>query len=608
MTRDNSSPSAAKKPALVLSPDGEIEGHVVPEQPPGHERSEKEIVYVPFEAAKTRWPLRSLLSHHTMHILLSNLAVALIVGLYFHFSSAPEAPPATLASTPPPVVTLRREPQPFDELKANAERIIQDQRWNIGLVNIFVDNWRALDESTRLSLTNSYWFEQFTAALVEKINLSEAPQPTAQEKATIYTGALLNMAALIGVEGLEKNPFSNPVATEPQTGAVDATLASGTDSDPQAASPGDTLNLNDNVNAYSNETQAHDRQAEAGAKGGDNTADITNIVAELSTKIAEAEANQTPDTTKGAQATKSAATDRPSARDASRKGLNGFTASDLHFLLAQYATTYEIGDTKKLLQLFHTSSDYRLALERSFNKVFAYSNKRQIEFTDLEWKFFQNSILGTGKYQATITLKNDKGTRFVNANIKVKITSNNHQLGISRLDFTDVITKVVPLQQKTELIPNTKATPDTAATAKTEPAASKQARNKHSRWAPKAPTAAELQDIITRFIGAYETGNLKAMDTIFAYNAKTNDRNNLSEIKIDYKNFFTNTDDRQLYIKNLHWSYSPTHATGVGHMNALVVPLASDKITTIDGEIQIIVARLEDKVLITHLYHNYQKN
>lgn len=275
-----------------------------------------------------------------------------------------------------------------------------------------------------------------------------------------------------------------------------------------------------------------------------------------------------------------------------RNNTRGFSESDINYLLGKYATTYEFGSTDRIMDYFSVNRSYRRQLVKSFDKVFSYSAQRHIEFSDLKWRFYKNTIIGKGNYTAKLDLKNNNGTRYIAAKIKLKMRVKNKQLRIAKLDFSNV---------KTHLIPSK--------TAKTPKPIAKNSVPKLKpnpiTKIPEQPTAEELRDVVTRFINAYESGNLVALDSLFAVNAKTNDNINLNEIKQDYMSLFATTSIRRMFIKDLSWSYHNNQAQGSGKLTVSTVRKGSTKIISEYGEIQIAAKKSANKVTITHLFHNF---
>jgi len=632
MTRETVS---SRKSAVVLSPDGEVEGHIIDDNNEAEEKisPEREIVYVPYESVGKSSPEQASAAtpNYRSTIILSNLLVAALVALYFHFAgpSSSDNDHTTRreksASVTPNFGKINKIdrsdqvddsgeqfPQTLELLKSRANNIIIDRSEDISLVNDFLDSWRDIAPSTKQSFKNSDWFKQFSQSLNNKIdrirNIS-----TYNESSQIYAGTLLNLSALLGIQTTINT--TGDIANSSTTAVDDNSLSSNLESDDKLASnetvASSAVDQDNNAMSQTETTLANadsassDTPTDGGLVKGEK-ADFSDIVSELSSQIAKLDAEQKNQVEDESLHQADLVKNSHSVIGNTVKSDNGYSESDLHYLLGQYATTYEFGDTKKLLALFDAESDYRKSLNRSFRRVFARSENRHIEFSNLEWKFYKNSIIGNGKYKAVIKLKKDKGTRYVNAEIRVKMLAHKNSLKIARLDFSKVKSHTVK--------PGKSNKPDSSAENTIKPISKPRTRTTIGKAyesipknfvKPKGPTAAELQDVITRFIGAYESGNIKALDGIFSLNARTNERNNLREIKSDYKTFFSHTRDRQLYIKDLKWTINKELAKGVGNLNALVVKTDSDKINAINGEVEIVAKRIHNKVLITHLFHNY---
>lgn len=664
MTRE---PASSRKSAVVLSPEGEVEGHVVEDESVEPISPEREIVYVPYESVPHSDQNKSAASpNFRSTIILSNLLVAVLVALYFHFAgprsvsdaNSKSNDQATLANAGginkidrTDEVDDGKAPllQPIAQLKMKAGLIIDDEKEDIGLVNSFLDSWREIAPSTKQSFKSSFWFKQFTAALNSKISHIRSVSPY-NESSQIYAGTLLNLAALLGiqsnVDGQTQNTIVGNTASLPDKNNATTVVAgeiSGDDisgaeisgeensggvnhgetTPPTGAINGSEPTLSEKQIEVSGGDSKLEREVEQiadSSEGGidsdsannnqisNDANDFSDIVSELSSQIAKLEADQKNQIEDESLHKADLVKNSHSVIGNTTKGDLGYSESDLHYLLGQYATTYEFGDSDKLLALFAAKPEYRRALKRNFKKVFAYSESRHIEFSNLDWKFYKNSIIGEGKYKARIELKRNKGTRYVTADILVTMLPGKHDLKIARLDFSKVKSKTIKPKTssnaKESENPEKKSTSITA--TKNRQTIGKAYESIHkTNSKPKGPTAAELQDIITRFIGAYESGNIKALDGIFSANARTNDRNNLKEIKSDYKSFFSHTTDRQLFIKDLKWTVNKDLAKGIGNLNALVVKTDSDKINSINGEVEIVAQRINNKVLITHLFHNY---
>ena len=117
------------------------------------------------------------------------------------------------------------------------------------------------------------------------------------------------------------------------------------------------------------------------------------------------------------------------------------------------------------------------------------------------------------------------------------------------------------------------------------------------------PTPAELQDITTQLVTAYETGDIDRFLSLFSKEIKTNDRIDLDGVKQDYSELFRNTTDRQMFIQNLRWTNESIGSKGVGDLEVIILSEEGGTVYSMEGKIQIVAQKIEDKILITHLYH-----
>ena len=118
-----------------------------------------------------------------------------------------------------------------------------------------------------------------------------------------------------------------------------------------------------------------------------------------------------------------------------------------------------------------------------------------------------------------------------------------------------------------------------------------------------APTRSELQDILARFVNAYETGDANLFDALFSSDVQSNDHNNLQGIKEDYSKVFSNTSDRQMFIQNIDWTVDGNNAKGIGQLDAIVLPKDDGDTQLIKGQIKLVVNKSNNKLIITHFFH-----
>lgn len=257
---------------------------------------------------------------------------------------------------------------------------------------------------------------------------------------------------------------------------------------------------------------------------------------------------------------------------------------DVAQVLQKYSAAYERGDLQELSSLFGVSDAAEgkkiiAQLKANYENVFANSSKRSVNLKALDWQFEGNRAIVNTAYNAEMELNNNKGTQTVTANAKLELNKTQQQLHIASFEL---------LNRKVNVI-----TPEITL-ASTTPALT----NK-----PDRPTAAELQDIVTRLVSSYESGDLETFTSLFARDAKTNDRTDLKGIRQDYQQLFKNSSDRQMFIQDMNWSYGDNHAKGSGDLEAIVLSASGNPVYSMTGKIQIVAQRIDGKVRITRLYH-----
>lgn len=117
------------------------------------------------------------------------------------------------------------------------------------------------------------------------------------------------------------------------------------------------------------------------------------------------------------------------------------------------------------------------------------------------------------------------------------------------------------------------------------------------------PTPAELDYVISQYIDGYEKGNVNKILELLSLNAKTSAQSNAKEIGAYLTDLFSSTKDRQLFIRNVKWKFDGNIAKGIGDIHTLLLPSkTSGDIVSTKGKVQIIAKKVNNAVLITHLY------
>ena len=262
---------------------------------------------------------------------------------------------------------------------------------------------------------------------------------------------------------------------------------------------------------------------------------------------------------------------------------------DILKILTDYKRAYENGDLENMLELFgveSNGSDTTSTLTSSFENIFKNTSRRSISFYDYTWQGSGNSITINSKYNGMLEFENRKGTQQIVAHAKIKLSRKDNQLTITSFELQDSTVNVVSpqIEMSKNLITDT--------------------QNKF----PQLPNASELQDLTTQLVTAYETGDIEQFVSLFSENAKTNDRDNLSGIKQDYVELFNSTSDRQMFIQDLRWSGESNSVKGTGDLEVTILSDSGNTVYSMNGKIQIVAQKSNDRVHITHMYHIEHKN
>lgn len=256
-------------------------------------------------------------------------------------------------------------------------------------------------------------------------------------------------------------------------------------------------------------------------------------------------------------------------------------------VIGQYKDAYNQGNVADIRRLFVSSissenNDFLDQLSASYTEAFDNSTTRSVEFNNIQWEYRDNKAFVSAEYNAIIQLKDSGESQNVVAKVEMELQPFQNNLRFANFRLIDpeiTITK--------------------AASTSALPTKFSIKRRKKSI----APTRAELQDILVRFVDAYEVGDITLFDSLFSDNVASNDHNNINGIKDDYKDVFKNTSDRQMFIQNIQWTIKGDVATGIGQLDAIILPLNDGDTETIKGKIELVVKKSKNELMITHFYH-----
>lgn len=443
------------------------------------------------------------------------------------------------------------------QLERVANLIIMDDEWSNARIALFAKHWNASSEQAKEAYKTTAWFQHFSYRLDTKFNRAiytgELFSGSDKEKHPLYKLALTVGVADPSVNysaGLEKNKnymkLENDVASE---------LASLEQSRLQQKS--------------SNQQIVSDEQALAKLlKDKDGKPLLSSVPAKT---------QETPTPVKEEPQIIVAAAKPPTISE-----------EDISRVFQKYASAYEKGNLEEISSLFGVDSSAEGAriieqLKKNYQNVFENSQKRSVDFKGVNWRFNGNSATVNSDYKAQIELKNNKGIQTVRANAKVYIQKLKNDFKIANFQLLNrSVSVTTPELNLSETKPVSRKKPDT-------------------------PTAAELQDIVTRLVSSYESGDLNMFSSLFAINAKSNDQDSLAGIRDDYKALFESSNDRQMFIQGMKWTFNGKHAKGTGDLEAIVLSETGNQVYSMGGKIQLVAQRIDGNVRITHMYHIERK-
>jgi hypothetical protein len=440
------------------------------------------------------------------------------------------------------------------QLERIANLILRDGNWDKTRIEIFIKEWNESSQDAKDIYRTKVWFQHFSYRLKTKFheernmgtfvkhNSSSAPHPIMALAFALEIADSNIDYAKLDLQETKINEIAEQVSNE--LAKLEQAKLTAVSSEKEQQTDRENLALN---------TQLLEKLGIAPLQNTDavSTGSLIPVSQEISQQFATSE---------------------PTISD-----------QDIQQVLKKYAVAYESGDMQELSSLFGLdqpeSGRHAVAqLKRNFEFIFENSDKRSVNFNGVNWRAQGNKAEVSSDYRADIELKNNKGKQTVSASAKVDMELSNNQILITRFELLDRNVNVITPELKLASIKEIKK--------------------------PEGPTAADLQDVVTRLIDAYESGDIAGLTNLFAKNVQTNDQKGLAGIEKDYKELFASTTDRQMFIQGLQWSYDESSAKGNGNLEAVVLSEAEGSVYTMTGTIQIVARRIDDKVLITHLYHS----
>lgn len=152
-----------------------------------------------------------------------------------------------------------------------------------------------------------------------------------------------------------------------------------------------------------------------------------------------------------------------------------------------------------------------------------------------------------------------------------------------------------------------------AATAAPLPAAGSETDTTVARSAPERTvppdrlTKDDLSALLKRFAFVYEAGDLEQFISLFAPNARTNDRANRDGIRQDYESLFRSTDLRQFKLSHVNWEVDNNQAHGWGNFEVTVKRAGDQEPHNYLGSLTLYVEKVDGRPRIVRLYHGQRR-
>jgi hypothetical protein len=135
-------------------------------------------------------------------------------------------------------------------------------------------------------------------------------------------------------------------------------------------------------------------------------------------------------------------------------------------------------------------------------------------------------------------------------------------------------------------------TPETAqaAVSSAEPAA----------LAPDDEREARL--LLSRFILAYEAGDMAEMSTVFSRDAR-NERGDREQMLREYRRLFRSSSERRMQVQRVSWLFEAGSLAVVASFHARISPRSGDNTRELDGDIRFDMKREDGELRIYRLRH-----
>ena len=113
------------------------------------------------------------------------------------------------------------------------------------------------------------------------------------------------------------------------------------------------------------------------------------------------------------------------------------------------------------------------------------------------------------------------------------------------------------------------------------------------------PTMAELNNLTVQLISAYEAGDLERFASFFDDDPESEYYEQLEQVKTEYQDLVYQTSDRQMFIRDMKWSFKDNVAIGKGTLTLVTLFSSQSQVLNRKKNLQMIARKDKNKILIT---------
>ncbi|WP_455220438.1 YybH family protein [Kaarinaea lacus] len=434
------------------------------------------------------------------------------------------------------------------DIKLIAELMMEDNSWNKDLIDDFLAQWNHLSDYEKERIKQEDWYNRFSVMLSQQIKIARSKAKTGDVSAIYNQQALLQLTdnLILGNSKEAKNALRKYASS---------------DSDRSST----VSSRKDKQDSVAGKPSSQDKPA--------------------SQPVQTAKINDKPEKTISSKSSEK------NARNDSEHNRHRISRQEIEDVMNRFMVAFEAGHTKDLMALFpddeYSSSYAELKkVKKDYKDLFRTSRDRRLDLSSFFWEHDFDEARGTAKYKAEIRGKASGADETVTANLDVTLRRLLGKVYITsfKLKNQEIVAHAVPQSGS-------------------KPTKSRQQivslKNKEK---PKHPTPAELQDLVTQYVTAYETGDVTELMHLFASATWTSSRTGLVEMKQNYQNLFTTTNGREMFVKDINWDFKGKKAMGTGELT-LTYHTKDDKIVSQKGKIRFVATRNGDTVRFTQMFH-----